>query len=46
VHKRIRQSSADVTDEKYPTPYTISELIFSNLSDWLQKKLAVPSDMK
>ena len=42
----LKQTSADVTYNEYPIPHTISEQSLSDLSDWLQKKLAVPADMK
>jgi phospholipase/carboxylesterase len=42
----LKQTSADVTYNEYPIPHTISEQSLSDLSDWLQKMLAVPADMK
>lgn len=42
----LKQTSADVTYKEYPIPHTISEQSLADLSDWLQKKLAVPADMK
>ncbi|HCA78578.1 MAG TPA: carboxylesterase [Bacteroidetes bacterium] len=42
----LKQTSADVTYKEYPIPHTISEQSLSDLSGWLQKKLAVPADMK
>jgi phospholipase/carboxylesterase len=46
AHELLKQTSADVTYKEYPIPHTISEQSLSDLSDWLQKKLAVPADMK
>ncbi len=46
AHDLLKQSTADVTYKEYPIPHSISEQSLSDLSDWLQKKLAVPADMK
>jgi len=46
AHELLKHTSADVSYKEYPIPHTISEQSLSDLSDWLQKKLAVPADMK
>ena len=46
ANKLLEQTSADVTYKEYPIPHTISEQSLSDLSEWLQKKLAVPAVMK
>lgn len=42
----LSKTSADVTYREYLIPHTMSEQSISDLADWLQKKLAVPEDMK
>ncbi|HTY38547.1 MAG TPA: alpha/beta fold hydrolase [Bacteroidota bacterium] len=39
-------TKADLTYREYPIPHTISEKSLTDLSEWLQKMLAVPQDMK
>lgn len=46
AHELLSKSNADVEYTEYPIPHTISEQSLSDLSVWLQKKLAVPADMK
>lgn len=46
AHALLKKSSADVTYKEYPIHHTISEESLSDLTDWLQKRLAVPADMK
>jgi phospholipase/carboxylesterase len=46
ANELLSKSSADVTYKEYPIPHTISEESLTDLSLWLQKKLAVPADMK
>jgi phospholipase/carboxylesterase len=41
LHARV-----DLTYKEYPIPHTISEESLADLSQWLQKKLDVPLDMK
>jgi hypothetical protein len=36
----------DLTYKEYPIPHTISEQSLNDLSDWLEKNLIVPEDMK
>ena len=40
------QTGADLTYKEYPIGHTISEESLSDLSQWLEKKLDVPADMK
>jgi phospholipase/carboxylesterase len=46
AHDLLEPTGADLTYREYPIPHTISEQSISDLADWLQKKLAVPQDMK
>ena len=46
AHELLKQSFADVSYKEYPIPHAISEQSLSDLSEWLQKRLAVPPDMK
>ena len=46
AHDLLAQTQADLTYREYSIPHTISEQSISDLSDWLQKKLAVPQYMK
>lgn len=46
ANELLSKTSADFTYREYPIPHTISEESLADLSDWLQKKLAVPADMK
>jgi phospholipase/carboxylesterase len=42
----LLQTGADLTYKEYPIGHTISEESLSDLSQWLEKKLDVPADMK
>ena len=42
----LSKTSADLTYEEYPIQHTISEESLADLSQWLQKKLDVPADIK
>jgi phospholipase/carboxylesterase len=42
----LSKTEADLTYKEYPIPHTISEESLADLSQWLQKKLDVPADMK
>jgi phospholipase/carboxylesterase len=42
----ISQTAAVLTYREYPIPHTISEESLADLSQWLQKRLDVPADMK
>ncbi len=42
----LSKTGADLTYKEYPIPHTISEESLADLSQWLQKKLDVPADMK
>ena len=42
----LSKTGADLTYKEYPIPHTISEESLADLSQWLQKKLEVPADMK
>ena len=46
AHDLIAKTRADLTYREYPIGHTISEQSISDLSDWLQKKLAVPQDIR
>lgn len=46
AHDLLSITQADLTYKEYPIPHTMSEQSMSDLADWLQKKLAVPEDMK
>jgi phospholipase/carboxylesterase len=46
AHDLLSKTQADLTYKEYPIPHTMSEQSVSDLADWLQKKLAVPEDMK
>jgi phospholipase/carboxylesterase len=42
----LSKTGADLTYKEYPIPHTFSEESLADLSQWLQKKLDVPADMK
>jgi phospholipase/carboxylesterase len=42
----LSKTGADLTYKEYPIQHTISEESLADLSQWLQKKLDVPADMK
>ena len=42
----LSKTGADLTYKEYPIQHTISEESLADLSQWLQKKLDVPEDMK
>ncbi|MCX6145118.1 MAG: alpha/beta fold hydrolase [Ignavibacteriales bacterium] len=42
----LSKTEADLTYKEYPIQHTISEESLADLSQWLQKKLDVPADMK
>jgi phospholipase/carboxylesterase len=42
----LSKTGADLTYREYPIQHTISEESLADLSQWLQKKLDVPADMK
>jgi phospholipase/carboxylesterase len=46
AHDLLSKTQADLTYKEYPIPHSMSEQSVSDLADWLQKKLAVPQDMK
>ena len=46
AHDLLVKTHADLTYREYPIAHAISEQSISDLSDWLQKKLAVPQDIK
>jgi len=46
AHDLLSKTRADLTYKEYPIPHSMSEQSVSDLADWLQKKLAVPADMK
>jgi len=46
AHDLLSTTQADLTYKEYPIPHSMSEQSVSDLADWLQKKLAVPEDMK
>ena len=46
AHDLLSKTQADLTYKEYPIPHSMSEQSVSDLADWLQKKLAVPEDMK
>jgi phospholipase/carboxylesterase len=46
AHELLKKSTAEYTYKEYPIPHTISEQSLADLADWLQKRLAVPTDMK
>jgi phospholipase/carboxylesterase len=46
AHDLLSKTEADLTYKEYPIPHSMSEQSVSDLADWLQKKLAVPEDMK
>lgn len=46
AHELLSKTGADLTYKEYPIPHTISEESLDDLSQWLQKRLDVPADMK
>jgi phospholipase/carboxylesterase len=46
AHDLLSRTQADLTYKEYPIPHSMSEQSVSDLADWLQKKLAVPEDMR
>jgi len=46
AHDLLSKTQADLTYKEYPIPHSMSEESVADLADWLQKKLAVPEDMK
>jgi phospholipase/carboxylesterase len=42
----LSKTGADLTYKEYPIQHTISEESLADLSEWFQKKLDVPADMK
>jgi phospholipase/carboxylesterase len=46
AYELLSKTQADLTYKEYPIPHSMSEQSLSDLSDWLQKMLAVPADMK
>jgi phospholipase/carboxylesterase len=46
AHDLLSKTKADLTYKEYPIGHSMSEQSVSDLGDWLQKKLAVPEDMK
>jgi phospholipase/carboxylesterase len=46
AHELLSKTQADLTYKEYPISHSISEQSLSDLSDWLQKTLAVPADME
>jgi len=46
AQKLLSKTGADLTYKEYPIPHTISEESLADVSQWLQKRLDVPADMK
>jgi phospholipase/carboxylesterase len=46
AHDLLSKTQADLTYKEYPIAHSMSEQSVSDLADWLQKKLAVPEDMR
>jgi phospholipase/carboxylesterase len=46
AHELLSKTNVDLTYKEYPIPHTISEASLADLSQWLQKRLDVPADMK
>lgn len=46
AHDLLTPTEADLTYREYAIPHTISEQSLADFSEWLQKMLAVPQDMR